>query len=566
MTSASPRVACYIRWSTEEQGSGTTYAVQLAACQQYARSQGWTIDSVHVDDGYSGSTLDRPALSELRAKVQRGEVDYVLVMRLDRLSRNLRDLTHLVLVEWEGRCHVRSVREPLNTDTPQGRLLFGTLAVFAEQERLQIRERTLGGSVKTLEHGRGLRGNTPFGYMHAGGGRWEIHPQEGEIVRRIFRMLADGTSPYRVAQILAAEGVRGRAGTPLMSDNIRQIAHNRAYVGEIVWGKTQAGNRKIKPAVPPEAPESSLLVQQERSRRWATSKVRRDAPLIHVQSQAHPPLIDRDLFERVQAVLAERSRRRKARSAAPAAGEQGSGEHLLLLGGVALCTCGAPIVNYHHGGSNGRTLRHFYCCRWAKPGSHARCPDGSSWAPVSVVNALVQSHLQQFLADPDTRRRLVTEPAAALEQEIQAHARQLQRTERDERELHRRVEQIYDEVLSGRRDLSTLEADQRVLQTEIARVQQQAEAIRQKIRALQEERQRYLERGRWMNEAAHWEQLAVDQRRDLLRMFLAAPIVLGCRRGSVDIRCVWITDAPKLDEPQPSAPEDATGAVRPREG
>jgi site-specific DNA recombinase len=109
------RVGIYIRWSTEDQGEGTTLAVQREACQSYIHSQGWTPSDAltFVDDGISGGTVDRPALTRLRAAVRAGEVDCVVVYKLDRLSRSVVDMVKLVLEEWDGHCYLKSAREPL---------------------------------------------------------------------------------------------------------------------------------------------------------------------------------------------------------------------------------------------------------------------------------------------------------------------------------------------------------------------------------------------------------------------------------------------------------------------
>ncbi|HWI52739.1 MAG TPA: recombinase family protein, partial [Symbiobacteriaceae bacterium] len=78
-------VAIYIRWSTEDQGEGTTLDVQMDGCKACLGIQGWqfTSDLVFIDDGYSGGSLDRPALTRLRRLVSRGGIDCVVVYKLD---------------------------------------------------------------------------------------------------------------------------------------------------------------------------------------------------------------------------------------------------------------------------------------------------------------------------------------------------------------------------------------------------------------------------------------------------------------------------------------------------
>jgi site-specific DNA recombinase len=156
--SAAPRaVAVYIRWSTEEQTEGTTLEVQRERCSLFIRSQGWEHDPqlTFIDDGYSGGTLNRPALTRLRAAVRAGQVDCVVSYSIDRLSRNLADIVALVQKEWAGRAVFRSASQPISTDegNPAGQLIFNMLASFAEFERGLIRERTFSGLVRRAQEG-----------------------------------------------------------------------------------------------------------------------------------------------------------------------------------------------------------------------------------------------------------------------------------------------------------------------------------------------------------------------------------------------------------------------------
>jgi site-specific DNA recombinase len=112
---ASDKVAIYIRWSTEDQGQGHTLEIQRESCRYYCMSQGWVAreDLTFIDDGWSGSNLERPALTRLRDSVKAGQVECAVVYKLDRLSRNIKDIINLVLGEWEEACCVRSTQEPV---------------------------------------------------------------------------------------------------------------------------------------------------------------------------------------------------------------------------------------------------------------------------------------------------------------------------------------------------------------------------------------------------------------------------------------------------------------------
>ena len=120
------KVSMYIRWSTDDQGSGTTLEVQQEGCKHYILSQGWQVreDLIFIDDGYSGGNLVRPGMAKLRQMVQDGLIDCVVVYKLDRLSRSVLDTVTLVMEEWEGKAYLKSAKEPVDNSTPLGRQFF----------------------------------------------------------------------------------------------------------------------------------------------------------------------------------------------------------------------------------------------------------------------------------------------------------------------------------------------------------------------------------------------------------------------------------------------------------
>jgi site-specific DNA recombinase len=120
------KVAIYCRWSTDEQSYGTTCEIQLTGCKNYILSQGWNVNEnlIFIDDGWSGGTLDRPHMKILRELIQEREIECVVVHKLDRLSRSLQDAVNLVVDEWEDIAYLKSVTEPISTDTMLGRQIF----------------------------------------------------------------------------------------------------------------------------------------------------------------------------------------------------------------------------------------------------------------------------------------------------------------------------------------------------------------------------------------------------------------------------------------------------------
>jgi len=145
------KTALYLRVSTEDQAKeGYSLEVQREVLEAFAKKEGLEVYKVYSDDGISGYTSDRPALNALLADAKSGKFGLVLVSKLDRFSRNLRDLLNLVDELCNYGAGFKSAGEPFDTTTSAGKLMFQQLGSFAEFERNRIAERVFPGMVKHL--------------------------------------------------------------------------------------------------------------------------------------------------------------------------------------------------------------------------------------------------------------------------------------------------------------------------------------------------------------------------------------------------------------------------------
>lgn len=187
------RCAIYTRKSVDEglDAAFTTLDNQREYCSAYIASQGgsgWQELPQHYDDGgWSGGNLKRPALTQLRADITAGLVDIVVVYKIDRLSRSLRDFANLV-AEFEA-CHVTfvAVTQAFDTGTAMGRLTLNVLLSFAQFERELTGERLRDWFAGARRRGLWMHGPAPLGYTRTGDGGLTINEAEAEIVRLIFR-------------------------------------------------------------------------------------------------------------------------------------------------------------------------------------------------------------------------------------------------------------------------------------------------------------------------------------------------------------------------------------------
>src|SRR6266508_299154 len=244
---ASVRVATYTRISTDEDRQPFSLGAQAERLEAYARSQdGWRIVRRFTDQA-SVATLDRPGLRQALQEGAAGVYELLLVYRVDRLSRSVRQLAEIGENLDHFGVSLRSATEPFDTSTAAGKMMLQMLAVFAEFERTTIVERITAGMERAASEGRWIVGSTRFGYVRDRE-RKEIvpDPARADIVRRIFRMYAeDRMGAEAIAKVLNAEGHRSKNGVPFARPNVLWILRNPVYVGRVAFrGKLHPGRHE----------------------------------------------------------------------------------------------------------------------------------------------------------------------------------------------------------------------------------------------------------------------------------------------------------------------------------
>jgi site-specific DNA recombinase len=242
------RLALYARVSTQLQAREETVASQIEELLRHAERQGLAVpgECRFVDDGYSGSVLARPALDALRDKVAEGMFDAVLVHDPDRLARNYAHQMLLVEEFERNGCRLHFSRSPIGS-TPDERLLLQMQGVIAEYERAKIFERTRRGKLHRMRCGEIVTGRRTFGYKYFprsgdSPARFDVVPEEAEVVRRMFDVFVDGRTSIRgVAVRLNEEGGAKppRAGR-WTAGSVYHILRNSMYHGVGQANKVEA--------------------------------------------------------------------------------------------------------------------------------------------------------------------------------------------------------------------------------------------------------------------------------------------------------------------------------------
>jgi DNA invertase Pin-like site-specific DNA recombinase len=353
------RCAIYTRKSSDEGLSQdfNSLDAQHEACAAYIKSQaseGWKLICDRYDDGgISGGTLERPGLKRLLADIAAGEIDIVVVYKVDRLTRSLLDFAKLVEAFDKAGTSFVSITQSFNTTTSMGRLTLNMLLSFAQFEREVTAERIRDKIAQSKARGMWMGGTPPIGYR-PDGRTLAIVEKDAATVRHIFGRYAELSNVRFLALELEESGIRsptrkaatGRAfgGRPFSRGHLYRILSNPIYIARIDHGgRSHAAN--------------------------------------------HPPIIEQQLWDQVQAILA--SNKNGVRGPAPSESS--------LLAGKLVDDRGVPMVAMH--ACKGKVRYRYYVSRDLHHSGDARTSEG--WRlPAREIEPLVRTRIVRLLNDP----------------------------------------------------------------------------------------------------------------------------------------------------------------------
>lgn len=345
----STQVALYARVSSEQQSDAGTVQSQVAALLDRIQEEKLSIteELKFIDDGYSGSTLVRPALERLRDAVYSGTIDRIYIHSPDRLSRKY--AYQILLIDEFRRAGVEVffLNRQLG-DTPEDELLLQVQGIVAEYERAKIMERTRRGRLHAARHGAvSVLGKAPYGYRYVpkesdGEAQYEILFEEARIVQQIFEWVGkERITMHEVCRRLAANSVKTRTGnTKWDRGTIHGMLRNPAYMGQAAFGKTKVGPPRPRLRTP-----KGVVNQHARSVY--------DVPSDEWISIPVPALVTPALFDIVSEQLSDnQSSARKRRS----------GASYLLQGLLGCKHCGHALYGkkLSHGARRGRDVTYAY--------------------------------------------------------------------------------------------------------------------------------------------------------------------------------------------------------------
>ncbi len=277
------RVAGYARVSVDRMPNAESLKIQSSFLRKYIGSNpGWVDCGVFLDLGFSGTRKERPGFLALIEKCEKGEVDLIITKSISRFCRNTIDLLSVTRHLKDLGVEVFFDENGISSLSAEGELIITLLAAQAQEESRYISENILWSIRKKFEAGIEIPSNL-LGYRWDGK-KYCIRSEEADLVRRIFAMYLSGLGPEGIANSLNREGLKGLHGAGFSGRAIEKILGQEKYTGNSLLQKSYTENHI--------------------SHRYKVNHGEKD--MFYVED-THPPILDRETFEKVQK---ERERRR----------------------------------------------------------------------------------------------------------------------------------------------------------------------------------------------------------------------------------------------------------------
>lgn len=401
-------------------------------------SGNWHVTETYREEGFSGKNLDRPELKKMLADIRSGKIDTVIVYKIDRITRSLRDFYELWDQLTKHGVEFVSLNESFDSSTAIGRAVLKLVLIFAELEREQTSERTRS----TMEHRatQGLwNGGRVFGY--------DLNPErkgillknteEARVVRKlIFEKFLQLGSMGKVQRFLLERGIRmpqyesrrgvQRGGNAFSKQDVSAILQNPVYIGKIRYkGELHDGQ--------------------------------------------HEAIIPEDLWKRVQEKIGVvRKTRTNFRQEC---------DHVYLLKGLLKCgQCGSSMTPKSGSNGKGQLYAYYQCTRNSRFGD-AEC--NARYIPALPVENMVVDRLRQISADDETIQEIIRRANGALSQEQQKFAEEEKDIQKRAMDIQRNIDGLVNAIQSGgaaalrsvKQRLQELEDDQKLIEEQRANIE-----------------------------------------------------------------------------------------------
>ncbi len=330
-------------------GRGESVENQLAMCRDYIQynieGAGEAEIVTYEDEGYSGKNTNRPQFQKMMQEIKKGNCNYLVCYKLDRLGRNIADLANLVEMLNKLNVSFISIKERFDTSTPIGKAMLYFAGVLAQMEREQIAERVRDNMVMLARKGRWLGGNTPLGFaaeaeekVSVNGKsrksfRLAVDEQEMQTVRFIFQEYLDHQSLMGIVKYFLGHGIQTKRGNEYTTTAIRDILTNPVYCTADKEAYDYFWNLGCQVCMEKEEADGTYGLIAYAKTSSSQYKNKNNSPEKWIVAKGkHPGIISGQDFSKIQNLLAKNSSR-------------GEGWHkpqnpVALLSGILYCSCG----------------------------------------------------------------------------------------------------------------------------------------------------------------------------------------------------------------------------------
>lgn len=309
-----PKVAIYIRVSTTYQADKDSLPMQRKDLTAYSELiLGIDKYEIFEDAGYSGKNTDRPAFQEMMTRIRKGEFSYLLVWKIDRISRNLLDFAEMYSELQSLKVTFVSKNEQFDTSTAIGEAMLKIILVFAELERNMTSERVTATMISRASNGQWNGGRIPYGYSYdAESGSFIIDEEQAKVCRILRDSYIESRSLLVTARLLNSLGYRTRAGVEWSPTAVWIIASSPFYTGTYRYNRYKGTTRR----------------QENDEDKWI------------IVEDHHPAIFTQEEHERMTAIRNNNSRYRNQ------VGQQHSTQNVHIFQRIAYCgKCGSKMVS-----------------------------------------------------------------------------------------------------------------------------------------------------------------------------------------------------------------------------
>lgn len=468
--------ALYCRLSRDDENEGVSGSIknQAEILQQYAAENSFKNTRLFIDDGFSGTTFNRPAFNEIMKLGEEGKIATLIVKDHSRLGRN-RLVVGSLLEEEFDRMGIRYIAIMDNIDTKNGISdLVPMQDWFNERHAKNTSDKVRKVFKSKGESGKPLTSNPPFGYMKSPDDKyqWIIDEPAAEIVKRIFKMCVSGMGPSQIANKLSAEkvptpteywiSVGRKCGKPpsvpfhWCPAMIANILKRQEYCGDTVNFRSTTKSFKNKKRV--DRPESEWIIFEN----------------------THPAIVDRDTFKLVQKIREGRHRQTRTGKVS-------------IFSGLVFCEdCGQKMY-YQSGKKDRRDPPHFMCS------SYSKNPDTCTSHYIgerTLTNLVLESMRRVFLNiqafEKEFVRKQVESYGSDKKKELTAKRREFEKAKKRIAEIDKLIQRIYEDNVIGKLSderfatlSNTYETEQKELKEKLPEMESYLEAETDKTVNLQ---------------------------------------------------------------------------------